>query len=198
MTDDVSAAEPLLNRAQLAQIFDVSENTIDKWRGKGMPVEVEGGNGVAYGFNYSACLAWHDGAQAQAASERKAADGFIAQKRMEFLGLQKDDKKAGLNAAEMRALAQAELVWMQAAKARGSLIQVDDVVELLDAVFTELRAGLDGMPDWLEREFELSGEDVEKAVAYNDEILKTIKEKIAQAALYDPAPVIDPIDKGFI
>ena len=49
MTEEVAADdEPLLNRAQIAQIFNVSENTIDKWRSKGMPVEIEGGNGVVF------------------------------------------------------------------------------------------------------------------------------------------------------
>ena len=198
MNDQESGLEPLLNRAQIAQIFNVSENTIDKWRAKGMPVEVEGGNGVPYGFLFSDCKEWFDETQARAAAEKRAADAFVAQQRMQFLGVDKDDQKAGLSPAQMRELAQAELVWMQAAERRRSLVQVDEMVDLLDAVFTELRAGLDGQPDWLEREFSLSGEDVERVVTYNDGILRVIKSKISAASLGDPAEVIDPLERGLI
>jgi phage terminase Nu1 subunit (DNA packaging protein) len=198
MTDAIGGDEPLLNRAQIAQIFNVSENTIDKWRSKGMPVEVEGGNGVAYGFLFSRCKAWFEETQARAAAEKQQADEFVAQQRMEFLGIKKDDQKAGLTPAQMRELAQAELLWMQAAERRRSLVQVDEIVELLDTVFSEVRAGLDGQPDWLEREFSLSGEDVERVVSYNDEVLRSIKSAIEAAALSERPEVVDPLDRGLL
>lgn len=198
MTDAIGGDEPLLNRAQIAQIFNVSENTIDKWRSKGMPVEVEGGNGVAYGFLFSRCKAWFEETQARAAAEKQQADDFVAQQRMEFLGIKKDDQKAGLTPAQMRELAQAELFWMQAAERRRSLVQVDEIVELLDTVFSEVRAGLDGQPDWLEREFSLSGEDVERVVSYNDEVLRSIKSAIEAAALSERPEVVDPLDRGLL
>ncbi len=141
---DAATPEPLLNRAQIAAIFNVSENTIDKWRVKGMPVETEGGNGRAYEFKFADCRAWFDEVQASAAAEKKAADDFVAQQRMEFLGVDRRDQNAGLSPAQRRELAQAELVWMQAAERRRSLVQVDEVVDLLDLIFTEVRAGLDG------------------------------------------------------
>ncbi len=195
MTDRAAVeAEPLLNRAQVAQIFGVSENTIDKWRAKGMPVEVEGGNGSPYGFKASACRNWYDRDRAREAAEKREAEDFIAQQRMEFLGLKKDEKKAGLSPAQMRELAQAELVWMQAAEKRRSLIQVDEVVELLDLILGEQRAGMDNLPDWLEREFSLTGEQVERAVRYCDGILKTTQEAISRAALGGASEVLDPDD----
>lgn len=196
MSDIAAAAEPLLNRAQIAAIFNVSENTIDKWRGKEMPVETEGGNGRAYEFKYSDCKAWYDEAQASAAAEKKTADDFVAQQRMEFLGVDRKDENAGLSASARRELAMAELVWMQAAEKRRSLVQVDDVIDLLDLLFTELRAGLDGQPDWLEREFALTGPDVERVVGYNDEILKGIKAAIEAKAFGEDRGVIDPLDRG--
>jgi phage terminase Nu1 subunit (DNA packaging protein) len=57
--DDIGV-EPELNRGQVASVFGVSENTIDKWRQKGMPVQTEGGNGIAYGFSISACREWYE------------------------------------------------------------------------------------------------------------------------------------------
>lgn len=200
MADEVNtagaAAEPLLNRGQLAQCFNVSENTINKWIGKGMPVETEGGNGVAYEFKFSVCKAWFDEAQASAAAEKQAANDFVAQQRMEFLGVEKNDARAGFTPAQMRELAQAELVWMQAAKQRGALVATDEMVELLDTVFTEMRAGLDGQPDWLEREFGLTGEQVAAVIKYNDGILKAIQRGIQDAALSAVDAGNDPLDGG--
>jgi phage terminase Nu1 subunit (DNA packaging protein) len=198
MSDIAAVAEPLLNRAQLAQIFNVSENTIIKWLSKGMPVETEGGNGRAYEFNFSECKAWFDEVQGRAAAERKAADEFVQQQRMDFLGVDRRDQNAGLSPAVRRELAQAELVWMQAAERRRSLVRVDDVVDLLDQIFTEVRAGLDGQPDWLEREFSLSGPDVERVIAYNDEILNGIKAAIEAKALGEDPAAFDPLDRGLL
>ena len=192
MSDDLGGAEPLLNRAQIAQIFNVSENTIDKWRSKGMPVEVEGGNGTPYGFKFSDCKAWYDEAQATAAAEKKAADDFVAQQRMAFLGIDRKDEKAGLTPTQMRDLAQAELVWMQAAERRRALIQADEVIELLDTIFGEMRAGLDNLPDWLEREYSLTGDQVERVVSYCDGILRAISVAIEAAALGERAD--DPLE----
>lgn len=194
--DPPADAEPLLNRSQLAGIFGVSENTVDKWRAKGLPVEIEGGNGQAYGFRFSDCRAWYDQQKAAAAREKQAADDFVAQQRMEFLGIDKNSQKARLSPAQIRELAQAELIWMQAAERRGALIQVEDAVELLDLICSEMRAAMDGQPDWLEREFSLSGDQVEKIVRYNDGILKRIKEAIEAAALSGSGAGSDPLDGG--
>ena len=190
--------EPLLNRGQIAQCFNVSENTINKWVGKGMPVETEGGNGVAYEFRFSECEQWFKEAQQQAAAEKAAANEFVAQRRMEFLGVEKDDARAGFTPAQMRELAQAELVWMQAAKQRGALVPTDEMVELLDTVFSEMRAGLDGLPDWLEREFSLSGEGVAAVIKYNDGILRAVQHAIKEAALSSVIEGDDPLEDGFL
>jgi phage terminase Nu1 subunit (DNA packaging protein) len=199
MSDDVSAGvEPELNRGQLAAIFGVSENTIDKWRKKGMPVETEGGNGVSYGFSFSACDEWRAAELKAEASAKQASDDFVAQKRMEFLGLKKDDRKAALTPAQMRELAQAELVWMQAGKARRELVQVEDMIELVDGIFTEVREALNGLPDWLEREFALTPEQVLRGVSYCDGVLQEMHDKIQAANLGAAAPVVDDLDRGFL
>ncbi|GGA23988.1 terminase small subunit [Neptunicoccus cionae] len=193
-----ASPEPLLNRGQIAQCFNVSENTINKWVSKGMPVETEGGNGVAYEFRFSECELWFKEAQQAAAAEKAAANEFVAQRRMEFLGVEKTDARAGFTPAQMRELAQAELVWMQAAKQRGALVPTDEMVELLDTVFSEMRAGLDGLPDWLEREFSLSGEGVAAVIKYNDGILRAVQHAIKEAALAGELDADDPLDSGFL
>lgn len=200
MSDIAAAAEtvarpdPRLNRAQIASIFNVSENTITKWLARGMPCESEGGNGRSYEFDALACRAWYDGDQAAAAAAKQETDDFAAQQRLEFLGMGGKDKSAGLSPSERRELAQAELVWMQAAKERRSLVHVDEIIDLLELIFGEMRAGLDNQPDWLEREFSLSAPDVIRVIAHNDEILKGISDKIAAKALGEDPGVIDPLD----
>jgi hypothetical protein len=113
----------------------------------------------------------------------RRSDDFVAQQRMAFLGVKSTDRQASLTPVQMRDLAQAELVWMQAAAKRGDLVPVDEMVDLLDGIFSEMRAGLDGFPDWLEREFSLSPDQVERAVAFCDGILSEVSDKIAAAHL---------------
>lgn len=195
---DQGAVEPELNRRQLAEVFGTSENTIDKWRMKGMPVATEGGNGVPYGYLYSECKAWLDQMRADEANARAAADEFVMQKRMEFLNLDKGAKQADLTPAQMRELAQAELVWMQASAKRRELVPVDEMVELLDEIFTEVRAGLDGLPDWMEREFALTPEQVERAVSYCDGVLREMHDRIQAERLGEQVMVIDEGERQLI
>jgi phage terminase Nu1 subunit (DNA packaging protein) len=197
MNEDAGAGvEPELNRGQVAAIFGVSENTIDKWRKKGMPVETEGGNGVSYGFLYSACDAWRGDELQAEASAKAASDDFVKQKRMEFLGLKKDDRKAALTPLQMQEWAKAELVWIQAGKARKELVQLEDMIGLVDGILTEVRAALDGFPDWLEREFALTPDQVLRGVTYCDGILQEMHDKIQAAHLGADAPVVDDLDRG--
>ncbi|MEY8143026.1 DUF1441 family protein [Falsihalocynthiibacter sp. CO-5D18] len=187
--DRTTLAEPLLNRSQIASIFDVSENTIDKWRQKGMPVETEGGNGRAYEFLFTDCKAWRDGEIARDAADKSAADKFVAQQRMEFLGVKVEDRQYGMTPAQMRDLSQAEFLWMKAASERRALVRVDEVSDLMGEIFVQIREGLDGFPDWLEREFSLDGDQVEIAVAYCDQVLKKMQEQIESAHLVEGVEV---------
>jgi phage terminase Nu1 subunit (DNA packaging protein) len=177
--------EPVLNRTQIAQIFGVSENTIDKWRAKGMPVETEGGNGRAYEFLFSVCKEWREKELAAEKADRSRADQFVAQQRMSFLGVETGNEKASLSPAQLRDLSQAEILWMKAARERRALVAVEEVSDLLDAVFSEVREGLDSLPDWLEREFALTGEQVVTVVNYTDQVLKGMKARIEDAHLVE-------------
>lgn len=191
------AVEPLVNTTDIATVFGVSEVTIKKWLrdpDDPMPVVTEGGNGVAYEFRVSDCRIWYEKRKAEGARQRKDKEQFIAQQRMEFLGLKESDGQANLTAAQMRELAQAQLLIMQAAERRRALIHVVEVKDLLDQVLTEFQAGLDGLPDWLEREFSLDGDQVERAVEYADQIFAGALRKISKAVLDESEPMPDEPD----
>ncbi|MEC8194725.1 MAG: terminase small subunit [Pseudomonadota bacterium] len=190
--------EPVLNRGQIALCFDVSENTIDKWIRKGMPVESKGTNGKSYQFYLSDCKAWRN---AEIESERQsqaAADLFVQQERAKYLNVGAGSERAGMTPAQMREMAQAELLHMQAAQKRGALVHVEEMVDLMDAVFGEVRSALDGLPDWMEREFGLSPEQVERAIGYCDGVMQEMHDRLSEAHLGQVEGVIDEGDRRLI
>jgi hypothetical protein len=72
---------------------------------------------------------------------------------------------------------------MKAARERRALVAVEEVSDLLDGILGEVREGLDSFPDWLEREFSLTGEQVMTAVDYTDQVLKGMEARIKNAHL---------------
>nr|WP_233487506.1 terminase small subunit [Thalassovita gelatinovora] len=191
-------SEPELNRGQIALCFDVSENTIDKWIRKGMPVATQGGNGVAYGFYLSDCKAWRDRELATERESQAAADLFVQQERARFLNVGSGQHRAAMSPAQQKELAQAELLHMQASQKRRSLVHVEEMVELVDTILGEFRAGLDGLPDWMEREFGLSPEQVERGIRYCDAVMQEIHDRLQAERLGDRDGVIDPEDQRLI
>ncbi len=65
----------VVNKAELARIFGVSEPTVSKWLGDGLPFEKGGSNGVPYEFDVDRVKAWR--------AEREEAERDAAQKREE-------------------------------------------------------------------------------------------------------------------
>lgn len=177
--------DPPVNRNGLAQIFGVSVNTIDKWRQKGMPYISEGGNGQAYEYSVADCLAWYEKDQAEAAAKKSEMDEYIAKRQAEFLGFEPDAEQSNLTPAQVKDLASAQLVHMQAAAKRRTLVSVEEMVELFSTIFSEVRSALDGQPDWLDRLLDLSPEQVVKISAYNDAMLTKMTDNIRAAALYE-------------
>lgn len=196
--EDVQRDEPVLNRGQIAACFDVSENTIDKWIRKGMPVESKGSNGKSYEFYLSDCKDWRNSEIERERETQAAADLFVQQQRAKYLGVKVEDERAGLTASQMREMAQAELLHMQASQKRGTMVHVDEMVDLVDAIFGEVRNALDGFPDWLEREYGLSPEQVERAIGYCDGVMQEMHDRLNEARLTPEDGVIDVGDKVLI
>jgi len=187
MDDEALKAWPLpagvgdadMNRGQLAQAFGVSTNTIDKWRVDGIPVEQEGANGTAYVFRLSHCWAWREARQAEERATKAAGDTSVHQLRMHFLNLTADVGRVQLSAAQRLAELTAEMAWNRAQRERRELIHVAEVEPLLAALMGEFRAGVQGLPDWAERELGLTPEQVTRMIDYCDEILNGTANRIA-------------------
>lgn len=177
LPDGVVDAE--LNRGQLARAFGVSEPTIDRWIGDGMPVLEQGTNGRSYKFLLSACWQWkaeRDDAETQAT---EAGERAVQQMRLALIGGEVGDGERGLSPKQRTELYEAEYKWSQAARARGELAYTAAVDELFEEVFTTIRDAVVSLPDRLQRESGLSNRQVEKAVTACDDALDEAARKIA-------------------
>ena len=65
---DLLLGERGLNKSQLARALNVSEPTVDRWIGDGMPVLSAGTNGRSYEFQLSECFAWRKAREAERAA----------------------------------------------------------------------------------------------------------------------------------
>lgn len=183
-----------MNRGQLAQAFGVSTNTIDKWRVDGMPVEQEGTNGTSYVFRLSHCWAWREARVADERAVKAAGDNSAHQLRMHFLGIKEDDGRVVLSASQRIAELEAELKFNKAARDRRELIHVAEVEPLLGSLMGEFRAGVQGLPDWAERELGLTPAQVTTMIAYCDEILNGTAKRIEAFHLMNDQAVYDRLE----
>lgn len=183
--------DPVLNRGQVASIFGVSTNTIDKWIVKGMPVENQGGNGQAYEFRFSSVQKWHLDNKEKERLEKQAINDFVAKRQAEFLGIKPEDNSSKLTPTQVKELANAQLVYMQAAQKRRSLVSVQEMSDLVESILIETRSAFDGFADWLDRELELTPDQVEKVSAYASQTLSQIEHQITQANLNEELDELD-------
>jgi phage terminase Nu1 subunit (DNA packaging protein) len=178
--------DAVVNRRQLATAFGVSENTIDRWVGQGMPVLEAGSNGRSYQFQLSACWSWRERQKSaeQAASDQ--AEHAVRQLRLALLGGggtgTGDDQARALSPKERAAIYEAEIAYTRLARERGDLVPVGQVVETFEQVFGLVRAAILDMPDRLARELALDGGQVERVVRIGDEILAAMVEAARQFA----------------
>lgn len=180
-----------MNRGQLAQAFGVSTNTIDKWRVDGMPVEQEGTNGTSYVFRLSHCWAWREARTADERAVKAAGDQSAHQMRLHFLNLQEDASPVHLSATQRIAELEAELKYNKAARERRELIHTAEVEPLLASMMGAFRSGVQGLPDWAERELGLTPQQVTTMIAYCDEILNGTANQIEAFHLLKDQAVYD-------
>lgn len=117
----------LVKQLELARILGVDERTIQRWHKDGLPRHGEG-RGIRYPL--TECIAWvrqRDREQVEAQTERGAPTDY-------------DEAKARKMAAE------AELAELELARARGTIVTVDDVERMLSAPLYRLRAKLLNLP----------------------------------------------------
>lgn len=172
--------DAVVNQYQLADALDTSQTTLANWRRLGMPVEVEGTNGRSYQFRLSLCFAWMRKREAEDRAARLAAEDATQQLRLALTGgTLAPGSEPGLSKRDAIETLQLEKAWTDAARARGELIAAAEVAEALQAVFAEIRDGLDAAPDRLARDLGLDGAGIEAAQMICDDILEGARRRIA-------------------
>ncbi|WP_044008020.1 DUF1441 family protein [Ketogulonicigenium vulgare] len=181
-----------MNQEELASALNQSVNTIAKWiRQEGMPVAQAGGNGKSYVLRLghvlrlSHCWAWLKARDADRDLRSQHNKQQAAALQAEMLGLDVSDPNAHMTPKARREMAEADLVWNKAQRERRTLVQLDEVHDLLESVLTMVRDGIEAMPDLLERELNLKPDQVAAAVAVGHDILTSLTEKIEAAELQE-------------
>lgn len=173
-----------MNQADMAAALQVTVNTLGKWVDDDtFPVAQRGGMGKPYILRLSHCWAWKQERDAQEAVRRAHNQNAIDKLNAHFLGLDLEDDGATLSAKDRRALADADFAHSRAAHMRRQLVRLDEVVELMEAVFSIVRNGIEGMPDRLERELGLKPEQVDLVDRVGSDILNSVVQKIEDAEL---------------
>lgn len=176
VTDDGSP----LNRAQLAKAFAVSENTITKWLGLGMPVLSTGQNGVSYEFRLSHCWAWRQDRDDRARAAKLRGDQLAAQAALAFRNLDDDqaEEEAELTADDLRKWSEAEYHRNRVAEQRGDLLRADRMRALIEDMIVTFGAAMDNLPDFAEMNFGLSAQQVAQLQDYCDELRLEVRRQI--------------------
>lgn len=172
-----------MNQEEIGRAFDTTVNTVSKWIRDGMPVAQVGGNGRAYVLRLSHCWAWRMAREAEADQRNRHNENQISLLRAEFLGVEVGDQAAQLSAKERRELAEADMRWSEAQLRRRRLVQRTDMVDLLESIGKIVRDGLEGMPDRLERELDLSPAQVAVVDRIGKDILTAIADRIEEEEL---------------
>lgn len=169
-----------LNRSQLARAFGVSENTIAKWIGLGMPAITTGANGVAYEFRLAHCWAWKQDRDERHRAAKSRGDQLAAQAALAFRNLDEDqaEEEGELTADDLRKWSEAEYHRNRVAEQRGDLLRADRMRALIEDVFVTFGAEMDTLPDFAEMAFGLSAAQVAQLEARCDEMRAEVRRLI--------------------
>jgi phage terminase Nu1 subunit (DNA packaging protein) len=171
----------ILNRAELADHFGTSENTINSRMRGGMPCETEGSNGRAYEFRLSVCWAWYQGyiEHQRGMDLRKTKNRN--QMRLALLGGDAPDGAEFLSPKEQKEEYEAAVAYMKAASLRGELIYVAEVEMLLQALLGMTRGFILNLPDEVERIAGLNPEHTATLVERANDFLRGFRLKIEES-----------------
>lgn len=162
--------DKVMNLEQAAAFFGVAVNTMRMWVGKGLPVDRKATGGRVnggYQIRLSKAFAWHSEYEHARALTSGRAPSPARSAALRFMNLGVDEEEArGLTPKEIREYAEAAYKRDQAAVLRGELVRADRVSETFDAAMLRIRKVLGTLPDWLEREFGLEADEIERAEQY--------------------------------
>lgn len=116
-----------VNRSDLAEILGVTVSAVDGWLRRGCPQVAAGGRGRASKFNTAHVVEWLN---ERARRDSQSSTGSISL----------DEARQRKTAAE------AELAELELGHARGELVQIDTVAELLEATLSTVRLRLLSVP----------------------------------------------------
>lgn len=187
--------DAVLNRAQIAAAFKVSENTITKWIaeiGDPMPVKSHGSNGSAYEFQLSTCFSWHLARIDRLHLERTAADNAAAQMALHFLNLDPEGAEGAshMTAKEVTDWTTAEYNRNKAAIQRQEFVPTGRMRTALETMFVTLRNTINTLPDFAEREMGLTAAEVDKLQKRCDQTLVEMHEAVERELKKAPAGVV--------
>lgn len=188
MPDDLPDA--IVNRAELAEAMGVSENTISKWLTKELPVEQRGTNGMAYQFRLSHCYAWRRWTEALEDQRRAESASAAQQWSLFWRGETPEDGKLVRSAKDIEAEASAQITLMKASQLRGSLVRADAMRALLEDLMVQFANALITLPDYAEREFGLSPDQVDKLEGWTRDTLTEARVKIDTQLVNRSADVV--------
>lgn len=156
-------ADLVVNRTELAELLDTSENMITDWLGRGMPCLEQGSNGRPYKFQFSDCYAWRESWLEADRQRKETISANVAQMRMGFANDDSlDERDARLTPKEIKEQSEAHLLRMRAAEMRGELVRVDRVAATAQQMLERVRRTIITLPDFAEREFGLNPDQVQK------------------------------------
>lgn len=172
----------VVNKGELARVFNVSEPTVGKWIVDGCPVHSRGASGVAYEFDVDQVKAWR---VERAEAERAAAqerEQEINRRQAEMFGEQKFVPE-GMSQEDIGTYLENMRLFEIVKKQRGEVIDRADVRNEFQAVFNVLRQHVLGWATTLARTAHLSAEQQRAAEALARGTLQAAWQQIKDPAL---------------
>ncbi len=117
-----------VNRSELAGLYGVSLPTVDSWVRRGMPYVTKGARGKEWTFDTAAVAEWHaEQAVVNAIGDTAAVDENELKRR--------------------KLAAETTVVEIEAAKARGEVVAVEDVIQIIRDDYISLKQRMRTIPD---------------------------------------------------
>lgn len=199
MTDDIAelvarfplpegVPDAVLNKRELADFFGVSLPTLDAWVMDGLPALTEGTNGRSWEFQASAAWAWKCSRDESEKVKSTEAQAAIAAMRLALIGGKSGNSIQSLPPKERQQLYDVEAAYERLKRERNQSLDRDEVRQVLDDLLRTVRDGVSVLPDKLEREANLDGKAVDKALEACDDLLEELENAVRR--FFDARPVI--------
>jgi len=121
--------------------------------------------------------------------EQKRDEEAAAQTAMLFINDERSDESSTMSPKEARAHAEAQLMVMRAGELRGELIRRERVRAVIEDMLDRIRTSVLTLPDYAEREFGLSPDQVQKLERRGASVLTEMRSNLEE--LSAPGQVLD-------